>query len=422
MNKFDVIVVGAGATGLSSAYHIKRENKDISLAVVERAHTFAQGNTGRAAAGFRDLFSSDVNFKLSHSSIDFYSHVQKDLKRDMGMFYTGYLLLLEESGMDDPALEKLMKKTRARIIENGDLDSTGYFNLNPISDDARLMNAKPIGGAFMGENCGIIEPDLVSQFYYDDLEKMGAEFHFDTEVKKLSLEPVNPLDFPGEPFLWQKKKIGKIITGRGEMSADNYVFATDVWTTELLDPLGIDSHIRPKKRQIFRAGGQEVERMLNDSCFNDSGMFPFTILPGTGIYLRPAPREKAFRVSVADEIGRNFSFTENPETEDDFYNYNVRPTVQEYLPTFKTSKLIGGWAGHYSYNTIDMHPYIFRELNLTVATGTSGSGVMKADADGRVAASLFAGREKVKLYDGSTIGSSDLGISERKVERERFVI
>lgn len=93
MLTFDTVVVGAGITGLASAYHIKRENPDMNVAVVEKkGGTFAQGNTARSAAGFRDLFSSEVNRKLTSSSISFYRKVQES-GFNLGMKFNGYLFL-----------------------------------------------------------------------------------------------------------------------------------------------------------------------------------------------------------------------------------------------------------------------------------------------------------------------------------------
>jgi FAD-dependent oxidoreductase domain-containing protein 1 len=80
------------------------------------------------------------------------------------------------------------------------------------------------------------------------------------------------------------------------------------------------------------------------------------------------------------------------------------------------------WAGHYSYNTIDKTHYVFREGNLIVATGSSGSGIMKADAVGRVVSSLYSGRKKTTLYDGSSIQTGDLGVEGRRVSAEHMVI
>ncbi|WP_171823466.1 FAD-binding oxidoreductase [Thermogymnomonas acidicola] len=57
------------------------------------------------------------------------------------------------------------------------------------------------------------------------------------------------------------------------------------------------------------------------------------------------------------------------------------------------------WAGHYAYNTIDRTHYIFRDLNVIVATGTSGSGIMKGGTQ-RAGSSLHsspAGRRQCSM-------------------------
>ena len=57
---FDVAVIGAGIVGLTSAYYIKKNNPDVNIVAIDKAPTYAQGNTARSAAGFRDMFSSEV--------------------------------------------------------------------------------------------------------------------------------------------------------------------------------------------------------------------------------------------------------------------------------------------------------------------------------------------------------------------------
>ena len=95
MVKYDVIIIGAGITGLSTAYHLKSQAKDLKVAILEKASTFAQGNSGKSAAAYRDLFTSDINRKISGSSIAFYRHVQNDLKYNIGMRSNGYLFMMD---------------------------------------------------------------------------------------------------------------------------------------------------------------------------------------------------------------------------------------------------------------------------------------------------------------------------------------
>ena len=77
MPQYDAIIVGAGVTGLASAFHIKNENPDMSVCLIEKEKTFAQGNTGRSAAGYRDTFTSEMNHALSSSSIEFYKRKEQ---------------------------------------------------------------------------------------------------------------------------------------------------------------------------------------------------------------------------------------------------------------------------------------------------------------------------------------------------------
>lgn len=80
------------------------------------------------------------------------------------------------------------------------------------------------------------------------------------------------------------------------------------------------------------------------------------------------------------------------------------------------------WAGYYSHNTIDMNPYLFGSTNLIVVTGTSGSGILKEDSIGRVVSAFYNGKEDADLYNGRSLKTEDLGIKNRKVLNELFVL
>ncbi len=421
MEKYDLIIVGAGITGLSTAYHILDENRDLKIKIVERAPTYAQGNTAKSDAAFRDIFTSDINYNLSSSSINFYRHVQEDMKFNLGMKFNGYLFLLDKRNMESETVKQITRKTNSELIEEEVISEMG-FSTRINQEVSSIMNLRNIAGGLLGKNCGILEPDLISSFYESELRKMGADFSYNTAVKKLSLEPVTKLDFPGEPFIWQEKTIGHIETNMGDMYADNYLLATDVWTNSLLDPIGIDSHIRPKKRQVFQVTGKEIREMVKKDYKGKPGLFPFTILPGPMIDMRPDPRSESFWISYNDDIGRDFSLDDDPVPEIDFYEKNLLTVLREYLPIFNESRVNSSWAGYYSMNTIDGTYYIFKELNVGVVTGSSGSGIMKGDAAGRIAAAMMLGKEKAKLYGGVEIGVEDLGIKKRRVQMENLII
>ncbi|WP_162509474.1 FAD-binding oxidoreductase [Thermogymnomonas acidicola] len=316
MLTFDTVVVGAGITGLASAYHIKRENPDMNVAVVEKkGGTFAQGNTARSAAGFRDLFSSEVNRKLTSSSISFYRKVQES-GFNLGMKFNGYLFLAGRKFVECDVVQGFIREGgRARVVEEDEIREAG-FNTRPSSEEKALLSVPDIDAGLLGRNCGIIEPDRLAAYYEGECRRMGGvEFLYNTEVRPLRLKPVEPLNYPGEPFLWQSVHVDTLDTSRGgTVRAEQYVLCTDMWTTALLDPTGIDSHTRPKKRQVFQVSGSEISSLVRHPPMveGEDVLPPFTILPAHGIIMRPEPKSGSVWFSVADDYGRPYSFEEDP--------------------------------------------------------------------------------------------------------------
>ncbi len=417
----DVAIIGAGITGLASAYYIKKEKPGLRLSVIDRNSSYAQGNTAKSAAGYRDLFTSDINRKISGSSIAFYKHVQQDLHFDLGMHFNGYLFLMDRKRLDQDAVKTFISEGRAEIVPEDRIASIGY-STRVGKEEKELMQLSDIDGALLGYNCGIIEPDRICSFYEKELRTMGVEFHYNTEVRGLRFEPKSCLNYPGEPFLWQQKEMRKLDTSSGPFSAETTVVCADIWTTDLLNSAGIDSHVRGKKRQVFRISGQPAADLMSNPLRPGEQVMPFTIFPSHGIVMRPEPGSSSVWISVADDYNRPFTTEDDPKPEPEFYENSLFPVIRSYLPQFSSCKVSSMWAGHYSYNTRDKTHYVFRNENIIVATGSSGSGIMKADAIGRIVASLYSGRSHTTLFDHSTILTADLGVESRNVPPEHIVI
>ncbi len=411
--RYDIVIVGAGMAGLTSAYYLKKMDPSLKILVVDKAKTFSQGNTAKSAAAFRDFFTLKENQVMAQSAINFYKHLQNDMGVDIGMKFTGYLFLFDH----ETDKEFVSKYPHSRIVDE---DISQLFNLNIDKDTQDVMGIGSIKSAVIDENAGIIEPDLLSGWYYKQSIDMDVDFKFNTMVKKLVLAPLESMNYPGEPFNWQKSEIKYAETDKGIIEADFYILCTDVWTTALLDPIGIDSHLRPKKRQIFQITSPEIQQIINKNIFNDSGIFPFTIFP-TGVYMRPYPQANSFWTSLADELNRDFSFTENPEPEPDFYTYNIKPILDNYFPASENSRITSSWAGYYSYNTIDFMPYIFNDINIIVVSGSTGGGIMKGDSIGRIVAARYDRKKSTTLYGGNKITNTYNG-KYRKTKIEDMVL
>lgn len=418
--KYDLIVIGAGISGLTTAYYIKKWSQSTDVLVIDRAPTFGQGNTSKAEAAFRDLFSDTVHFSMNNSSINFYTYLQENLKIDLGLKKIGYLFAIEKN--NDALLDRfkgLSKKTQIEIMGKSKLDSIGYLKTVPDHEESKLLNLKEIEYGVLGKNCGVLDQEKLCNYYYTEGKKIGIDYQFGVFVKNLKMEPENKINYPGEPFIWQKKKIAYAETNIGDFYAKDFFLATDVWTSNLLDPLGIDSYTRPRKRQVFELTGNELSAAIITKGFNEFSTIPVTILPHS-VYFRPGPSFNSIWASVGDEYMRNFDLENNPLPEQDFFTNNIYPVLSAYLPPVDGSHIKSSWAGYISLSTLDRMPFIYKNLNLYIITGTSGAGITKGDADGRVAASLYLGKESAELYGGVKVNVAAFGNYNRKMGREEI--
>jgi len=436
-DKFDVVVVGAGILGISSAYHIQKGSPDKRVLVVDRLGDVGQANTGRSNAMFRNTFTSKDNQVLSNASIDFYLHVQNEIGVDIGVDKIGYMWLMSERQLS--AAEGHLRSMAGNGVEfrrftEADLRGTiPGIETQQDSDEARLMSLEDIAGGIFGPKCGRLAPDRLVGFYRDRFKEMGGHVLFNRGVDHLVVEPRDMLGVEGEPFVWQESRVSGVKLDDGsEVRAETVVVACGAWTSELIDQIGIDGHAKAKKRQLFvvpSKGVPSLDSLLRAKDFNESGTMPFLILPKSGLFVKPVKESEEFWIGCEDEINRPFlTYPEHDldhyVAEPAYYERNIHRVLREYLPQFELARPTRMWAGLYAYNTLDNIPYVFEREGLIVVSGDSGSGVMKGDSLGRVVESVYrgGGDAEAELYGGVPFRASKLSFDDRDVEREEWVL
>src|SRR5438093_1558598 len=90
----DVVIVGGGIIGASIAYHLTKKGvRDIL--VLERDR-LGSGSTGKNAGGIRLQFSSEINVKLSQTSLPHIERFADEIGTDPHFHQVGYLFLITE--------------------------------------------------------------------------------------------------------------------------------------------------------------------------------------------------------------------------------------------------------------------------------------------------------------------------------------
>jgi glycine/D-amino acid oxidase-like deaminating enzyme len=424
--RYDLLVIGAGIIGLSAAYHIKENHPDISVLIIDRHAAPGQGDTAKSVAAIRDTFTSDVNRTLARSSIDFYKHIQFETGFNLNLELVGYLWLLNKEEVKAyEAIEADMHEQgmRLRTVERNKLSELiPDLTLDPSSEQSNLMGLKSVEKGLHGLDCGTIAPELIVNFYDAELRKRGVEFLFGAKAESIRLGAKQSFGLPGEPFVWQDKLIKEIQTNQGPFSAETYLVAAGIGTAQLLDPIGIDCMIKPRKNSVFQLRGTSLERLLATKGFNEQNTTPFTILPGGRIYFRPVPKERSIWAASAPGLGQPFKLEEEPSADESYYTQNIYPVLSEYYTCFTNLRPVNMWAGSYDVNSLDGTPIVEKVANCIVATGMSGSGIMKADAVGRVATAIFDDKEEARLFGDRKLSTSRLGLADRSVGKEEFVI
>ena len=101
--RYDVVIIGGGVTGCSTAVFLAREpGFDGKVLVVERDPTYENAPSAKATGGFRQQFSTPENIRIGLFGVHFLKHLDEYLSidgetPDVSFRENGYLLLATES-------------------------------------------------------------------------------------------------------------------------------------------------------------------------------------------------------------------------------------------------------------------------------------------------------------------------------------
>lgn len=422
----DVLIIGGGVLGFSSAYHMKQRRPDERMVLIDRLGGPGQGNSAKSEGAFRNVFTSKTNYLLADSTIDAFNHFQHDLGYDLKLEHIGYFWLFsdEQHRRLKPVLGSMARLgVELRFFDEGLTDMIPGLVTNFTGDEeAEILGLEPVEVGMQGVKCGSIDADLLVRCYERMFLDAGGEVVYGAEAERLILEPEEELGIPGEPFVWQDAAVKGAETSKGEIRADTTVVATGAWAERLLDPIGFDAMMRPKKRHIFVFKDPRLRGLFEVKGLNEVGALPLTVLPKSGVYLKAEVSEGSIWVGCADNLGRRFGLEDDPQPEEGYYTNEIYHVLAEYLPSFRDVRPVNMWAGQYAINGYDGIPVVAPAPGMIYVGAASGSGIMKSDALGRVAASLYVGEPEAELYGGRSFRVADLGVRSRRVEREEFII
>jgi sarcosine oxidase subunit beta len=177
---YDVVIVGGGGHGLSTAFYLAKNHKISNVAVIERGW-IGGGNTGRNTTIVRSNYLYPESARLYDFSLQLYEGLSKALNFNIMLSQRG-LILLAHSRHELDAMARWANAMRMNGITADLISREEIAALAPaldLSPDARL----PILGGFVQRRAGTARHDAVAWGYARAASALGVDIIQNCEVR-----------------------------------------------------------------------------------------------------------------------------------------------------------------------------------------------------------------------------------------------
>ncbi len=351
-----VVIIGAGLVGLSTAYYLAREGfKDI--VVLEREATHAQGSSGRSAGGVRLEFSNPSSVRFSQFGLDVFQRFQDEFGISAGFKPCGYLFVTSR-----PATIEALRGPLAMQHQLG--VPSELLAADEVRRRFSYIDLPDLAGALYGPQDGVGDPAAVAYGYIRRARELGVTVRFGETVTGIETED---------------GRVTAVTTPHSRIETRVIVNAAGPQARAVAHMAGVDLPVLPYRRSVYVTGAFDALPTA----------MPMTLDLDTTSYLRREGRSILLGMSDPDEPS-----SENVETDRDALE-KIVSTVLPWVPALETAAIMRGWAGLYEVSPDDtaiIGPVDGLE-GFYCANGFSGHGFMHAPATGRVMAELIAGEE-----------------------------
>lgn len=378
MNTAEVVIIGGGVIGCSTAYHLARLGcRDV--AVLEK-DTLGSGSTGKCPGGIRQQFSTELNIRLAMESVKFFERFEELTGSPADFRQNGYLILATSP--------EEMAAFRNNVALQTSLGVKVYL-LSPqeAKEFVPWLNVDDVPGATFCPADGYATPHSVVQGFASAARKLGARILEETEV--------TGLEVVGD-------KIKGVLTSKSRIDAPVLVNAAGAYAGLVGKMVNIDIPIRPSRRHVF------VTEPLPTTIRKAAhwAKLPMVVDFHNGFWFR---REGATLIFGMRNPEESESF--NTSVDWGYLANSLGAVASRRLPFLTDTGIMNGQAGLHE-DTPDNNAIMGKVPDvegLYLACGCSGHGFMHSPAVGRLMAELI-------LKGKTSPDISSLGLARFKTE------
>jgi sarcosine oxidase, subunit beta len=348
MRTADVVVIGGGVNGASTAFQLTALGVR-SVLLVERRH-LAAGATGKSGALVRMHYTNDAESRLALESLKVFRDFDAIVGGQCGFEAVGFVQLV------GPEYREALRRNVARQQRLG-------IDTREISlDDTRVLlpgvDLGAVGAAAYEPGSGFADPTATAYAFAAAAERAGARIQTHCEALRIVTEG---------------GRVTALETSAGRVATRAVVVAAGAWAQPLLTQLGLDWGLAPYRIQvaIFRwpAGFSYRHPAIIDATQKS--------------WFRP---EGMAATLIGVELGSAHVDPEKyDEPVDAAYVAGCRAALATRFPAFEDAPMRGGWAGMIMMSP-DGRPIIDRVSSidgLWLMAGDSGTSFKTSPAIGR---------------------------------------
>lgn len=219
---YDVIVIGGGGHGLSTAYYLAKEHGITNVAVLEKGY-LGSGNVGRNTTAVRSNYLLPENIRFYEHSMKLWENLSHDLNYNVMFSQRGVLNLAHTPAQ----LDDYARRGNAIIHAGADsvlMTPAEIKRLMP-GIDASASARFPIIGGLMQWRAGTARHDAVAWGYARGADRRGVDILENCEVTG---------------FLKDGDQVIGVTTTRGEIRARKVAVAVAGSTGHVMNMAGID--------------------------------------------------------------------------------------------------------------------------------------------------------------------------------------
>jgi sarcosine oxidase subunit beta len=355
----DVVVIGGGVMGASSAYHLLKSGvHDVLL--LEKESFFGQGATGRCAGGVRYQFATEVNVRLSIASLAMINEFKSETGQDPLYRKCGYLFVITDPA-DVPTFQRNIQ------MQNGLGVGTVWLSGDNVRTRLPTMRFEDALGGSWHERDGLADPNSIVMGYIKRIRELGGVALTDQEVLSIGVE---------------SGRITSVTTRSGSVACGSVINAAGPWMGLIGQMVGVEIPLQPIRRQMVTT--TPLPELPED--------FPFVIDFSRSLYFHREGEGILTGMSNPDEQA---GFDQSIDEE---WELIAMDAAAERLPMLNQAGRLAGWAGLYEV-TPDAHPIFGRSPidGFWLVGGFSGHGFMHGPIAGKLMAEILTSGQAVSV-------------------------